>query len=58
MVKRLFDIVVSLLALLILALPILLLIVLVRIKLGAPVFFTQKRPGKDGKPFKIGRAHV
>ena len=26
---------------------------LVKIKLGSPVFFTQERPGKDGKIFKI-----
>ncbi len=26
---------------------------LVRIKLGSPVFFTQKRPGKDEKIFKM-----
>ncbi len=25
----------------------------VRVKLGAPVFFTQNRPGKDGKPFRL-----
>lgn len=27
--------------------------VLVRIKLGSPVFFTQQRPGRDGKVFKL-----
>ena len=26
---------------------------LVRLKLGSPVFFTQVRPGKDGKPFRM-----
>ena len=27
--------------------------ILVRIKLGSPVLFTQERPGKDGKIFKM-----
>jgi len=53
MVKRLFDIVVSAIALLVFLPLILVLIILVRIKLGAPVFFTQTRPGKDGKPFQM-----
>lgn len=53
MVKRLFDIVVSAIALLLFLPLILILIVLVRIKLGSPVFFTQTRPGKDGKPFQM-----
>lgn len=30
-----------------------LLAILVRIKLGSPVLFTQERPGKDGKIFKL-----
>ena len=29
------------------------LIYLIRKNLGEPVFFTQERPGKDGKPFKM-----
>ncbi|MCC7434863.1 MAG: sugar transferase [Methanoregulaceae archaeon] len=53
MVKRLFDMVVSAIALLVFLPLILVLIVLVRVKLGAPVFFTQTRPGKDGKPFQM-----
>lgn len=53
MVKRLFDIVVSAIALLVFLPLILILMVLVRIKLGSPVFFTQQRPGKDGKPFQM-----
>ena len=35
------------------ALPILLLALLVRIKLGSPVLFIQKRPGLHGEPFNI-----
>jgi lipopolysaccharide/colanic/teichoic acid biosynthesis glycosyltransferase len=52
-VKRLVDFTVAAL-LLILLMPILLLVaLLVRFKLGAPVLFCQLRPGKDCKPFKM-----
>lgn len=51
--KRLFDILVSLGALLVLALPLLLLAGVVRYKLGSPVFFRQVRPGLQGRPFKM-----
>lgn len=51
--KRLFDISASIVILLILALPLLLLVYLVRSKLGSPVFFTQMRPGLNGKPFRM-----
>lgn len=51
--KRLFDITVPALALLLLALPLLLLIWLVRRKLGSPVFFRQVRPGLNGLPFEM-----
>ena len=51
--KRLFDVVVSACALLVLALPMLVVIWMVRRKLGSPVFFTQVRPGMHGKPFKM-----
>lgn len=51
--KRLFDFTAALFGLLALALPLLLLIVLIRRKLGSPVFFTQERPGLHGKPFKM-----
>lgn len=51
--KRLFDIVFSLLAIIILS-PILLIIsILVRILIGTPIFFTQQRPGYKGRPFLI-----
>ncbi len=49
--KRLFDVVASACALLLLALPLLVVIWMVRRKLGSPVFFTQMRPGLHGKPF-------
>ncbi len=51
--KRLFDVVVSACALLVLTLPLLVVIWMVRRKLGSPVFFAQVRPGMHGKPFKM-----
>jgi sugar transferase EpsL len=51
--KRLFDIIVSLFALLLLS-PILFLIaILVRLFIGSPILFTQQRPGYKGQPFFI-----
>ena len=52
-IKRLLDIVLSGAALVILSPVLLLTAVLVRIKLGSPVIFTQERPGKDEKVFKL-----
>ena len=52
-IKRPQDFLCALLALIVLS-PILLLVaVLVKIKLGSPVLFTQDRPGKDGEIFKL-----
>ena len=51
--KRFLDIVISLCALTVLCLPMALLALLVRLKLGAPVLFTQDRPGKDEKIFRL-----
>ena len=51
--KRLFDIIASASGLIILSPVFLILIYLIRKNLGEPVFFTQERPGKDGKPFKM-----
>ena len=51
--KRLFDIIASASGLIFLSPVFLLLIYLIRKNLGEPVFFTQERPGKDGKPFKM-----
>ena len=51
--KRLFDITVALVALLLLCLPLLALTLLVRRKLGRPAFFRQVRPGLHGKPFEM-----
>jgi lipopolysaccharide/colanic/teichoic acid biosynthesis glycosyltransferase len=53
MFKRLIDIIASASVLLV-ACPFLLVIaLLVRIKLGAPILFSQIRPGKDGKAFRM-----
>lgn len=52
-IKRAIDILGSLLGGLLIS-PILIIIaILIRIKLGSPIFFTQDRVGKDGKVFKI-----
>ena len=51
--KRFFDFILSLIAIIMLSPVYLIVIVLVRIKLGSPVFFTQKRPGKDEQIFKM-----
>lgn len=51
--KRIFDIVLCFPAF-ILALPLMAVIgILVKIKIGSPIYFKQKRPGLHGKPFTI-----
>jgi len=51
--KRLFDLTLSFMGLLILSIPLVLLMWLVQRKLGSPVFFRQVRPGLNGQPFKM-----
>ena len=52
-IKRLFDLLVSVLLLLLLA-PLMAVIALaVRWRLGAPLFFCQQRPGRRGQPFTM-----
>jgi lipopolysaccharide/colanic/teichoic acid biosynthesis glycosyltransferase len=51
--KRVFDHLLALLALLALCLPLLFLTWQIRRKLGSPVLFKQVRPGLHGKPFKM-----
>ncbi|RYF38407.1 MAG: sugar transferase, partial [Comamonadaceae bacterium] len=51
--KRLFDLVVSALGLLVLGLPLMCLTWQVRRKLGRPAFFRQVRPGLHGRPFRM-----
>ena len=51
--KRIFDFIAALIGLLVLALPLLILIIMIRRKLGSPVFFRQVRPGLGGVPFQM-----
>ena len=51
--KRLIDFILSGCAIIILGLPLLIVALLIRIKLGSPVLFKQRRPGKNGKIFEI-----
>ena len=52
-VKRPQDFLCALAALVVLSPVLLVVAALVRVKLGTPVLFTQDRPGKDGKIFKL-----
>jgi sugar transferase EpsL len=52
-IKRLLDILASLIALTVFALPMLLIALLVRAQMGTPVLFRQTRPGLGGKPFMM-----
>ena len=51
--KRLLDIIISLLSLIILSPIILIVTILVRVKLGSPIIFKQERPGKDCRIFTM-----
>ncbi len=51
--KRMCDLAIAVLVVLIAAPFVLALAVLVRLKLGAPVLFRQQRPGLNGRPFTI-----
>ena len=51
--KRLLDIIISALVIILFCWLYLILAVIVRLNLGSPIIFTQNRPGKDGKIFKM-----
>lgn len=51
--KRLFDTTLAAVALMLLAVPLCVLAMVVRQKLGAPVLFRQVRPGLHGRPFEM-----
>ena len=51
--KRTFDLLVSLILLILLSPVLLVIAVLVRIKLGRPVLFSQERPGLHGRLFRL-----
>lgn len=53
MIKRTFDIISSVLGLIILSPVFIVVAWKVKNNLGTPVLFRQKRPGKDGKPFEM-----
>lgn len=51
--KRIFDFIVSLIIIIILAIPMILVAVIVKITMGSPIVFIQKRPGLHEKPIYI-----
>lgn len=51
--KRIFDIICALAAIIVFSWLYIIVAVLVRMKLGSPVIFKQKRPGKDEKIFEL-----
>lgn len=51
--KRVFDLVVSILSLILLAIPFVILACVILVKMGRPVFFCQVRPGFLGRPFSM-----
>jgi sugar transferase EpsL len=51
--KRLFDLLAAGLGVILLSPLLLVLAILVRVKLGSPVFFRQQRPGYHGQPFRL-----
>lgn len=53
LIKRAADFLLSLFALALLALPLAVLALLVRTRLGSPVLFKQERPGKNGEIFTL-----
>ena len=52
-IKRVFDIALSLSALVFLLIPLLVVCCIVRVKLGSPAVFSQVRQGEGGRPFTI-----
>lgn len=52
-IKRAFDIIVSLIALIILAIPMIIVAILIKLEDGSPAIFKQMRMGKNLKPFYI-----
>ena len=52
-IKRLLDIIISLVSLVILSPIIILIAILVKVNLGSPVIFKQERPGKNEKIFNL-----
>jgi sugar transferase EpsL len=51
--KKVIDLLLTVPALIALSVPLCVLALLVRVKMGTPVLFRQKRPGLNGKPFEL-----
>ncbi|WP_283214459.1 sugar transferase [Sphingomonas sp. 2SG] len=51
--KRVFDLAIALIVVTLLTIPIVLIALCVRFKLGSPVLFKQQRPGLHGRPFHM-----
>ena len=51
--KRIFDGTAALIALVVFAVPIMLIGFMIRLKMGSPILFRQQRPGLNGEPFTI-----
>lgn len=51
--KRVLDLILVVPALILLAPAMAILALLIRLRMGSPVLFTQERAGKDGKPFRL-----
>lgn len=51
--KRAFDLLVSLGLIVCLSPVLAVLAILIRVRLGAPILFSQMRPGRDGRPFRM-----
>lgn len=51
--KRIIDIICGIIAVTVFCWLYAIIAILVRVKLGSPILFTQERPGKDGKIFKL-----
>jgi len=52
-IKRSIDIILSIIALIFLAPLYIIIVILIRLHMGSPIFFRQKRPGMHGKPFTL-----
>ncbi len=53
LIKRVMDVAVSLLALVLVSPLLAVAALLIRVRMGSPVFFRQQRPGLKGKPFSV-----
>jgi lipopolysaccharide/colanic/teichoic acid biosynthesis glycosyltransferase len=51
--KKSFDLIISLIGLVILSLPFIIITILIKLTMPGPVFFIQQRIGKNGKPFML-----